>query len=108
MYRLSADVVKPGCTIRDLVENRIKNGTFFAVDTEQYIADLTGALLHDRTPSMKMLELADGRVIAVANQPMAGGGWVVTHEDITERHLAAKELERTRNFLDTVLENVPI
>jgi diguanylate cyclase (GGDEF)-like protein/PAS domain S-box-containing protein len=107
MYRMSPDVVKPGCTIRELVENRIKSGTFFAVDTEQYIADLTGALLHDRTPSMKMLELADGRVIAVANQPMDDGGWVVTHEDITERQLAAKELERTRNFLDTVLENVP-
>jgi diguanylate cyclase (GGDEF)-like protein/PAS domain S-box-containing protein len=107
MYRMSPDVVKPGCSIRELVENRIKSGTFFAVDAEQYIADLTSVLLRERTPSLKTLELADGRVIAVSNQPMAGGGWVVTHEDITARHLAAKELERTRNFLDTVLENVP-
>jgi len=29
-------------------------------------------------------ELADGRSIAVVNWPMAGGGWVATHEDITE------------------------
>ena len=54
------------------------------------------------------MELDDGRIIAVASQPMAAGGWVVTHEDITERHRAMKELERTRNFLDTVIENVPV
>jgi diguanylate cyclase (GGDEF)-like protein/PAS domain S-box-containing protein len=107
MYRLSPDVVKPGCTIRDLVENRIKSGTFFAIDPEQYIADLTGTLLYDRTPSNKTLELEDGRVISVSSQPMAAGGWVVTHEDITERQHAVKELERTRNFYNTVLENVP-
>ncbi len=107
MYRLSPDVVKSGCTIRDLVENRIKSGTFFATDPERYIAELSGAVLHDRTPSTKLMELDDGRIIAVASQPMAAGGWVVTHEDVTERHRAMKELERTRNFLDTVLENVP-
>src|SRR5215471_3549475 len=107
MYRLSPDLVKPGCTIRDLVESRIKTGTFFAIDPERYIADLTNALLHDRTPSTRTLDLADGRIIAVSSQPMAAGGWVVTHEDVTERHRAVKELERTRNFLDTVLENVP-
>jgi len=107
MYRLSADVARPGATIRDLVEHRVKSGTFFAIDAEQYIAELTNALLRDRNPTRKTLELADGRVIAVANQPMANGGWVVTHEDITERHRAAQELEKTRNFLDTVLENVP-
>jgi diguanylate cyclase (GGDEF)-like protein/PAS domain S-box-containing protein len=107
MYRLSSDVVKPGCTIRDLVENRIRSGTFFAIDSEQYITDLTSALLYDRTPSTKTLELEDGRIIAVSSQPMADGGWVVTHEDITARQHAVKELERTRNFLDTVIENVP-
>jgi diguanylate cyclase (GGDEF)-like protein/PAS domain S-box-containing protein len=107
MYRLSPEVVKPGCTIRDLVECRIRSGTFFAIDPEQYIADLVGALLYDRTPSVKTLELDDGRVIAVSSQPMAAGGWVVTHEDVSARQRAVKELERTRNFLDTVLENVP-
>ncbi len=107
MYRLSPGVVKPGCTIRQLVESRISSGTFFTTDPERYIADLTDALLHDRTPSQKTLELDDGRVIAVASQPMAAGGWVVTHEDITERSRAVKELERTRNFFDTILENVP-
>ncbi|HEX4554386.1 MAG TPA: EAL domain-containing protein, partial [Xanthobacteraceae bacterium] len=108
MYRLSPDVVKPGCTIRGLVEHRIAQGTFFEADPEQYIAELTAALQTDRNPSRKVLELSDGRIIAVLSQPMAAGGWVVTHEDITERHRAQKELEKTRNFLNTVIENVPV
>jgi len=107
MYRLSPGVAKPGATIRELVEGRIKSGTFFAIDAEQYIADLTNALRHDRQPGSKTLELADGRVVAVSSRPMADGGWVVTHEDITARHRAGEELERTRNFLNSVLENVP-
>ncbi len=107
MYQLSRDVAKPGATIRDLVEGRIRSGTFFATDPEQYIADLTNTLRRDRQPGRQSLELADGRVIALASRPMENGGWVVTHEDITERHRAANELERTRNFLDSVLENVP-
>ena len=38
------------------------------------------------------IELNDGRIIAVVNQPMEGGGWVATHEDITERKRAEREL----------------
>jgi diguanylate cyclase (GGDEF)-like protein len=30
-------------------------------------------------------ETVSGRIIAVAQQPMAGGGWVATYEDITQR-----------------------
>jgi len=34
---------------------------------------------------------ASGRVVAVINRPMADGGWVATHEDITERRDAERE-----------------
>ncbi len=33
----------------------------------------------------------DGRTISVINRPMSGGGWVATHEDITERRDAERE-----------------
>ena len=35
--------------------------------------------------STKIQTLPDGRVIAIVHQPMVDGGWVATHEDITER-----------------------
>ena len=41
------------------------------------------------------------------NKPFAGGYWVGTHEDISERRRAERELERTKSFLDKIVENVP-
>jgi hypothetical protein len=38
---------------------------------------------------------------------MPGGGWVATHEDVSERERAERELESTRTFLNTIIENVP-
>jgi len=40
----------------------------------------------------RLTELADGRTIAIVNHPMAGGGWVATHEDITERRRAEQQI----------------
>ena len=51
---------------------------------------------------------ADGRTIAVISQPTPdGNGWVVTHEDITERRRAEMERDRSQAFANTVIENVP-
>src|SRR5947209_11292575 len=106
MYRLPRAAVKPGVTVRDLVELRLAAGTFFKTDPDRYATALMTSIV-DRRPNQTMLELADGRVISVINRPMAGGGWVVTHMDVTERRTAERELESTRNFLRTVIENVP-
>jgi PAS domain-containing protein len=38
---------------------------------------------------------------------MESGGWVATHEDVTEYKIAKRELEQTRSFLDTIIEHVP-
>jgi diguanylate cyclase (GGDEF)-like protein/PAS domain S-box-containing protein len=112
MYGLSPDVVKPGCTVRELVLHRIERGSFFCADPEQYIADLEN-MIRRREASRTILELKDGRVIVVVNQPMDGGGWVVTHDDITERHnllraqRQAEELLREQKLqLDTALNRM--
>ena len=42
-------------------------------------------------PTTEFVELDDGRTIAIVSQPMAGGGWVATHEDVTERRRAGNE-----------------
>ncbi len=60
-----------------------------------------------RKPIDTIGELNNGRIIAVSHRPIADGSWVATHEDITSRRRSEKELERTRKFLDTVIENVP-
>jgi diguanylate cyclase (GGDEF)-like protein len=83
MYRLSPNKIKPGCMLRELLAERIENGTFSG-DPEQYISDLLAAIAHGDTVR-DQFEIGDGRIITVVNQPMVGGGWVATHEDITEQ-----------------------
>ena len=108
MYRLSPDNIKPGCTIRDLVQQRIAAGTFFSIDPEKYIADLSSSMAA-KNPISVTMDLTDGRVITVITQPLpGGGGWVVTHEDITERRRAEKERDRSQELANAVIENVPV
>jgi diguanylate cyclase (GGDEF)-like protein len=90
MYGLAPDAVQPGCTLTELVEARKANGTFSG-DPEQYIATLLASITAG-TPTSQFVELDDGRTIAVLNQPMIGGGWVATHEDITERRRAEMKI----------------
>jgi diguanylate cyclase (GGDEF)-like protein/PAS domain S-box-containing protein len=105
MYNIDPARIWRGCGIRELLEARIAAGTF-PLDPGCYENKLRAALKQGETFTLN-IELADGRIIAVVNQPMKGGGWVATHEDITERKRAERDLEQTRSFLDTIIENVP-
>ncbi len=50
--------------------------------------------------------LNDGRVVAVSRRAVAGGGWVITYEDVTERHAAdAKLAHMARHDVLTGLPN---
>jgi diguanylate cyclase (GGDEF)-like protein len=83
MYRLQATDIRAGQPVRDLIDRRIANGTFSG-DPEQYLEYVFEAVKMG-APTSRFVELEDGRTIAVVCVPMAGGGWVTTHEDITER-----------------------
>lgn len=83
MYRLSSQVVKPGCSLRELLKHRVAAGSFLSEDPDRYLSELRAMLAQGKTVS-RTTELTDGRVIAVSNRPMEDGGWVATHEDVTE------------------------
>src|SRR5262245_18302231 len=89
LYKLSADIVKPGCSLQSLLEYRIRNGTF-SRDPIVYRRELVGAMASGNTTNNEV-KSKDGRSISVVNRPMAGGGWLATHEDITERREAERE-----------------
>jgi diguanylate cyclase (GGDEF)-like protein/PAS domain S-box-containing protein len=105
MYNIDPKGIWRGCTVRDLLDARIAAGTF-PLDPTRYGDELRDALKRGSTFIVNV-ELTDGRIIDVVNQPIKGGGWVATHEDITERRKAERELEHTRAFLNTIIENVP-
>jgi diguanylate cyclase (GGDEF)-like protein len=90
MYALSPESVKPGSPLRKLLEHRRDAGTF-SDDPDSYIETLMTVIAQGKTWG-QLMELPDGRTISVVNHPMAGGGWVATHEDITERRQAEKQI----------------
>jgi diguanylate cyclase (GGDEF)-like protein len=90
MYRLAREVVKPGCTLRELLEHRKATGTFPG-DIDQYLTEMLGTLTAG-TVMAKLVELPDRRIIAVLNHPMSDGGWVATHDDITDRQRAEQRI----------------
>ena len=100
MYRLDRSLAKPGVLLRELLEQRKRSGTF-AGDTERYIAD-TLRRMRQTDGMQDVREMPDGRFISVSSRAMVGGGWVATHQDITERRrqdqerdtLAAQEQRR--------------
>jgi diguanylate cyclase (GGDEF)-like protein len=91
MYGLSQEVVKPGCTLRELLNYRVATGNFFSDDPEQYMQAILAAASEGVSLS-KVTCLNDGRIISIVNTPTADGGWVATHEDVTEKKRAEERV----------------
>ena len=83
MYGLLSEFARPGRYLRDLLIQRIQTGTFVE-DPDDYIVRLKEAIVGGAS-STYTTQLADGRTFSVVNKPLVGGGWLATHEDITER-----------------------
>ena len=89
MYKLPADIVSPGTTLTALLEYRAKHGSF-SRELAEYRVELLDSMAGGQTRRTEVKSV-DGRTILVTNRPMADGGWVATHEDITERRDAERE-----------------
>ena len=90
MYELTSADVKPGSTLSDVLKRRVAKGTF-SRDPDQYRKEFLTAIGQGRT-IVHEVKSKGGRLLLVTNHPMKDGGWIGTHEDITERRQT--ELQR--------------
>lgn len=93
LYRLPPELLKRGTSHEAIIAHRVTHGLLKgetgagAVDKK-----LTALGKHSAEKiSSRIDELSDSRLIRVVRQPMKDGGWVATHEDITERQQLEKE-----------------
>jgi PAS domain S-box-containing protein len=93
MYGLSSEVVQSGRSFIDILRHRVALGNLSA-NAEQYRTNLLAELAQGKTTS-RVVDSGKGRMISVINKPLSGGGWVGTHEDITERW----QLEKQRDSM---------
>jgi diguanylate cyclase (GGDEF)-like protein len=85
MYGLSDKIVKPGCTLREVYVNRQASGTMWGKDPDEYLARVRRKAPVKRT---EVVQTVDGRYIQINHEPLADGGWVATHDDITAQRRA--------------------
>jgi hypothetical protein len=107
MYKLSPEVVKPGCTLKRLIQYRKETG-LFSGDVDSYVQNILEGMSRGKSQE-HYVKASDGRIVLAKNEPLPGGGWVSTHEDVTEqRHAEAeraaiREQEQRRAAIDSAI-----
>jgi diguanylate cyclase (GGDEF)-like protein len=101
IYGLSDEIVKPGCTLREVVEQRHAAGALFC-DKEEYYNHV---LRNRHLKQYVVLESAAGRSIQIKHEPLAGGAWVATHDDITDQRRAEQQVLHLLHY--DALTNLP-
>jgi diguanylate cyclase (GGDEF)-like protein len=88
---LPFELVQIGMPAGEIAELRIAAGTFWDATVQEYLASLD-ARIRAGVPIDEVSELLDGRTIARHFEPLAGHGWVMTLEDISERRAAERKI----------------
>jgi diguanylate cyclase (GGDEF)-like protein/PAS domain S-box-containing protein len=104
IYGLSPDVVKPGLSLLDLLKHRKECGSFGG-DPEEYHGKIL-AQIAKRTLTKQNVPTPAGRIIQIVNQPMPDGGWVATHDDITDKIEVESAIKKQKGQLDAALAHV--
>src|SRR6185437_14146198 len=100
IYGLSRSDIMPDMTGRDLLELRRRRGVL-DVTIEEFYAEAF-------RPEGLITELPGRRSVHVKCFSLPNGGSVATHEDCSEQRELSRQLASTKQFLESVLENVPV
>jgi PAS domain S-box-containing protein len=96
MYGLSPDVIKPGRLFRDVMKHRKHTGSFQG-DDEEFCTRVMRNVAEKKL-THTILETKTGRSFQIVNQPLADGGWVTTHEDITELRRSEEQIKHLAHY----------
>lgn len=91
MFGLSREDIIPGISLLGLMQCIESTGGFPKGSAERVHASYSERVFIDGSDSYQQ-EFPNGRTIAVTRRELPGGGWVDTHEDITERRRAEKQV----------------
>ena len=98
MYGLSRQVTARGRHLREILEERLATGNIEGTDRETYIEHIL-KLVEQTESSARLVQLGDGRTVNIIHHPIQGGGWLGTHEDVTEREKLHSQLARQNELL---------
>jgi signal transduction histidine kinase len=91
MYRLSADIVKPGVRLADVMKHSAEIGNFSEEEAKRILAERSDPTKLRTRKTFKQY-LRDGRAIDVVSEPMPDGGTIATCLDVTETEKTAQQM----------------
>ncbi|MGY3693092.1 diguanylate cyclase (GGDEF)-like protein/PAS domain S-box-containing protein [Bradyrhizobium sp. USDA 3240] len=100
IYGLSRADIRRNMTGTELLELRRDRGVL-DISAEDFFARAA-------TPDGLVTELPGGRSVLVKYFPLPNGGSVATHLDCTDQRKLSRKLASTTQFLESVLDNVPV
>ncbi len=100
IYGLARSDVPTNMTGPELLEMRRQHGVL-DLSTEDFYENAA-------SPEGIITELPRGRSVLVKYFPLPNGGSVATHEDCSEQRRLSRQLASTKQFLESVLDNVPV
>ena len=102
IYGLKSEDAMPGTRLRDLAAKLLQRAVD-DVTLDHYVARFY--LPHaERGSFSRTLTLGDGRIFQVNSYVRPEGGWVVIHDEVTEREQARRELELSESAQRTQSE----
>lgn len=127
IYGFTPDQAALGTPLSEIVEYHIASGTYEGDSPEDYRTQAVNAALERVASSMQifgrstadvealggpwtpsMRKLKDGRVIALRRSPMPNGGWLGTHQDVTQYEDLRHEHDRSITLIGSIVENIPL
>jgi diguanylate cyclase (GGDEF)-like protein len=91
LFRLPPERVRPGITFREVLELSVAAGNHLGKAADELLSE-EFSLARQRPANTRFQELSHDRILAIARQPTADGGWVATYEDVTERRRAEERI----------------
>lgn len=108
MYDIKNKGVIPGTSLNEIVDLRYRAGSSPKMDKDEYVK-WRASINESTKQSGTIVELMNGRITEIRHQPLSIGGYVATHEDITERQIAERqrtivvEQEKRRDSIDDAI-----
>ncbi len=104
MFEIPPELSCPGTPLQHLL-NAIRHAGDGLDNSVIHTLDELSQGDWDSKPLARLIELGSGRTISVIYQSMPDGGWVATHEDVTERRRAEAQIAHMAHH--DALTNLP-
>ncbi|GHC22920.1 hybrid sensor histidine kinase/response regulator [Aidingimonas halophila] len=106
LFRFPDHLIRVGAPIDKIFRYNAHNGEYGPGDPEEHV-DLLIDNIRQGHPHRYVRYRQDGTVLEVQGNPMPGGGFVYTYQDITQQKRTEEALIRSENNIRIYTDNVP-